>query len=825
MNEAVTASTPLTPAGVSLPRRGWWLIRFVAAAVLGVLPRRRRPTPVLLQMSQAECGAACLAMVLSYHGRATRIADLREQCGAGRDGATAQLLARAARAHGLRVKAVSLEPDVFGRVPLPAIVHWEFNHFIVVERWTPKWVTVVDPALGRRRLTAGEFDTGFTGVVLALEPGVHFTPRRRAGARPWRNYLTGMLRMSGVRGLLLQVLGASLFLQVLGLAPAAVTAVLIDHILPFRLTGLLPLLAIGIGLLALTELATTYLRAALLIYLQRRLDTRMMLGFFEHLLALPFQFFAQRGSGDLLMRLGSNTLIRELLTGRTLSTVLDGALVLTYLVLLLVGDATIGLLVVALGAVHAGLTLAPTRRVHRLTQRHLIAQAASQSYLFETLSGIATLKASGAEDRALDRWSDLFAAELNLALERGHLAAMVDAAMAALRVLSPLLLLWAGAQRVLDGTMPLGTMLALSALAGTVFSSLTSLLGNVQLLQVVGANLERLDDVLDAQPEQDQRAVAPAPRLSGRIELRQMSFRYDASGPWVLRDISLAIEPGQKVALVGTTGSGKSTLGMLLLGIYPPSEGAVLFDGTDLERLNYRSLRGQFGVVLQDPFLFSDSIRRNIAFNDPGMSLSRVEAAARRADIHDDIVRMPMGYETLVGQGSAGLSGGQIQRIAIARALAHDPAVLLLDEATSNLDAVTERVVDQRLSDLSCTRIVIAHRLSTIRNADVILVLDGGRVVERGTHAELLALGGKYTALVMGQLAPDTRQTLPMNGEARDERPGFCTFCGARARPSARFCVGCGRLSSGHDGTGADGSGVVPGIVPALVQCAVRPAG
>jgi ATP-binding cassette, subfamily B, bacterial len=744
----------------------------------------------MLQMSQVECGATCLAMVLSAFGRATRIADLRAQCGAGRDGATAQLIAQAARAHGLRVKAVSLEPAQFRHVPLPAIVHWEFNHFVVVERWSRKWVEIVDPAMGRRRLTAAEFDDAFTGVVLAMEPGAHFEPRKATGRRPWRNYLAAILSTRGARGLLLQVLGASLLLQVFGLAPSVVTAVLIDHVLPFGLTSLLPLLGVGIGVLVLTQLATTYLRSALLIYLQRRLDARMMLGFFEHLLALPFQFFAQRSSGDLLMRLGSNTLIRELLTGQTIGTFLDGTLVVTYLAILLTRDASFGLLVLGLGVIHAALVLAPTRRVHRLTQRHLIAQAASQSYLFEALSGIATLKASGAEDRALDRWSDLFATEMNIALERSQLSALVDAAMAALRVLSPLLLLWVGAQRVLDGTLSLGAMLALSALAGTIFASLMSLLGNVQLLQVVGANLERLDDVLEAEPEQDQSAVAPAPRLSGRIELRDVSFRYDPTGPWVLRNISLTIEPGQKVALVGSTGSGKSTLGMLLLGLYPPPEGEVLFDGVPLRRLNYRTLRSQFGVVLQDPFLFSDSIRHNIAFSDPGLALEGVEAAARRAGIHDDIARMPMSYETLVGQGGAGLSGGQVQRIAIARALAHDPAVLLLDEATSHLDTATERVVDKNLSELSCTRIVIAHRLSTVRNADLILVMDKGQLVERGTHQELLSRGGRYTALVTGQMATEAERTAPA---ATPWRLRFCTRCGLPARVNARYCVGCGQ--------------------------------
>jgi ABC-type bacteriocin/lantibiotic exporter with double-glycine peptidase domain len=284
-------------------------------------------------------------------------------------------------------------------------------------------------------------------------------------------------------------------------------------------------------------------------------------------------------------------------------------------------------------------------------------------------------------------------------------------------------------------------------------------------LQLVGAHLERLADVLEAEPEQDPQSVSSTPRLTGRVELRNVSFRYDPSAPWVLQDISVAIEPGQKIALVGPTGSGKSTLGMLLLGLYPPTEGEILYDSTPLQRLNYRGLRSQFGVVLQEPFLFNDSIRRNIAFTDPGLPMDAVTDAARCAAIHDEIERMPMGYETLIAEGGGGLSGGQIQRIAIARALAQAPVVLLLDEATSHLDVVTERLVDHNLGDRSCTRIIIAHRLSTIRSADVILVLDQGRIMERGTHEELLAHGGHYAELVRGQLQAGTAE--PTRGAVR----------------------------------------------------------
>jgi len=296
-------------------------------------------------------------------------------------------------------------------------------------------------------------------------------------------------------------------------------------------------------------------------------------------------------------------------------------------------------------------------------------------------------------------------------------------------------------------------MLAASSLAMSFLDPLASLVSTAQQVQLVGAHLERIADVFDTKPEQDVQTVQPAPRLTGRIEVRNASFRYHPSAPWAIRHCSVTIEPGQKIAIVGRSGSGKSTLAMLLLGLYPLEEGEVLYDDLPLSQLNYRTVRNQFGVVLQEPTLFSGSIRRNIASHDPALSLEEISEAARLAAIHDEIAGLPMGYETVIAEGGVDLAGGQRQRLAIARALAHRPAILLLDEATSHLDAITESIVDQNLSDLNCARIVIAHRLSTIRNADLILVLDKGVIVERGVHEHLLALGGVYAALVRDQEA------------------------------------------------------------------------
>lgn len=725
----------------------------LAKKVLDGLTRRllRRRVPVMLQMNAVECGASCLAMILNFYGYQIQVSECRERFKLGRNGTSAREIAEVAQSYGLVVKAFSVEPAQLKQIFLPVIAHWNFSHFVVVTHYSPHTVSVIDPAVGALELTAAEFSQGFTGVVLSMKPESHFRPRWQAVRPLWLLYPLRLIKTSGTIKYLFQIVLASIVLQVAGLGAPLITKLLVDMVLPLYMRDVMAFLAAGIFILVAFYSLTRYLRSVLLIYLQTRLDAHMTRELYQYMLALPLSFFQQRSSGDLLMRLGSNSIVREILMNQALSMFLDGSLTILYLFILFTQEVELGWLTLGISLGQILVLFCSAQRVNTVMQRDLLAQSESQSYLVETLSGIKLLKALGKEDRAVAHWSNLFANQLNISVERDHLAAILDVLIFAVRVGSPLLLLWVGATYVLAGEMSLGTMFALIALASAVLSPLSSLMANGQRLQIVGAQLDRLRDVLDAKPEYLAGETRSLPRLSRTIEFRNVYFQYDTGEP-VLRNISFVIESGKKVAIVGETGSGKSTLALLLLGLYLPSQGEILFDGVQVSNLELKSLRSKFGVVLQEPFLFNTSIRNNIAFSNPGLQLGSIMEAAHVAHIHHEIEQMPLQYETLVGEGGAGLSGGQRQRIALAQALANKPEILLLDEATSYLDTSTEAIVDRNLDQLSCTRIVIAHRLSTVCNADQIVVLKDGQVIETGTHLELMRQAGNYFQLFQVQL-------------------------------------------------------------------------
>lgn len=719
--------------------------RYPALLRLGASRSRRLES--IQQLTAADCGAACLAMVLRYYGRDRPLDELRDATGSERDGVSALGILRAARSYGLRGRGVQIESlEDLELVPRGAILHWEFNHFVVFDRveGRGRGLIILDPAHGRRRISAAEFDRSCTGVALLLEPSEAFAPPDQRRRPPLHRYFTQIFTYPGLwtRAVLMSVL-----VQLLALGLPLLTTLLVDRIIPRRDLDLLVVLLSGLAMMVVFNFVASWVRANVLLALRTLLDAKLTIGFLDHLIDLPYAFFQRRSTGDLLMRLGSNATVREILTSGALSAVLDGSLVSLYLILLMWVSPVMGAIVLGLASVQLSLYWITRRAQRELMSESLAVQAKTSSYEVEMLSGIEALKSMGAEYRALDRWSNLFVDSLNVSLRRGRLDALIGSLLGAFAVAAPLVILATGTVLVLRGQIGLGAMLGLSALGAGVLGPISALVHVSFKFQVLGSYLERIEDVMQAEPEQDPREVVRAPRLSGRIEAESISFRYSEAMPPAVQEVSVTIEPGQFVAVVGSSGAGKSTLAKLLVGLYRPQQGQIRYDGLELGSLDLRSVREQLGVVTQGGELFGMSIRENIALAQPHMTLDAVVDAAKRAAIHEEIAALPMAYETILADGGASMSGGQRQRLALARALAAEPAIVLLDEATSSLDSVTEAAVQRSLANLRCTRIVIAHRLSTVVDADLILVMDRGRVVESGTHRELLASGNVYRRL------------------------------------------------------------------------------
>jgi ABC-type bacteriocin/lantibiotic exporter with double-glycine peptidase domain len=458
------------------------------------------------------------------------------------------------------------------------------------------------------------------------------------------------------------------------------------------------------------------------------------------------------------MRVDSNSTVREIVTSKSMSAVIDGLFVLLYAVVIFYVSPLLGVITIAMSAAEALVFLCARPTYHRLLAADLDKQSKAHSYMVQMLGGMETLKCAGAERLGVEKWSNLYTDQLNVTMRRARTTAYVDGLRGAIASLGPLLILTIGAINVMSGQMSLGMMLAMNSLATSLFGPLSQLVSSALELQLVKSHMDRIDDVLQTPLEQDRDLVHAPPRLRGHVSVKNLSFKYGDQAPLVVQDVSIEITPGMSVALVGPSGSGKSTLLNILAGLYKPIGGEVTYDGKSLHEMDVRAVRQQIGIVPQHPFIFGGTLRENVALTAPGAQLDRIIASCKVAGLSDDITEMPMGYDTVISDGGGSLSGGQRQRVAIARAVIRNPSLMLLDEATSALDNATEKRVIENLERLRCTRITVAHRLSTVRNADLIVVMDKGRIIEQGNHAHLLAAGGLYARLVAASQNPITTE-------------------------------------------------------------------
>jgi ABC-type bacteriocin/lantibiotic exporter with double-glycine peptidase domain len=680
------------------------------------------------------------------------MAELRESLDPGRDGTNALDLRDEARRRGLECSGRRVdEIDVLARLPMPLLAHWEGDHYVVVTAVRAHRVDIMDPAIGRRRLSHADFLAGATGLVLAFRQTAQEKPRG-TGRRPASAVVHSIIRpaLRDNRGALALIGFTALLLLIPGLVVPRLTAQVVDgfvgdaaRVAPGR--GLL--IAAVIGLFG-TVAALTLARGLATTLVQRRIGQRLTDTLFGRLVGAPLRFIEERGPGDLAARVLATDGLRDALANRLVGALLDAATGLVYLAVVAAAEPGLGLLTGALAAVQVIALGALALRGRRLRREELLAQSRFSSWLFEATNAIPWVKGAGAE-RIVERRASLLRSRQLAALHQASRNdAVAQATASAVRIAGPILLLIAAAASPSAGSA--GQVVALAGLAAAAVVPLGSIATNLRDLYEIGSILDHLQDLADAPAEarDDQRPIG---HLQGAITAKALSFRFTRRSPWIVADLSLTVAPGAKIAIVGASGSGKSTLAKLLVGLYEPTAGSILIDGLNLRSLDLPSVRRLLGVVWQDPLLFSGTIHDNITLRVPDATPADVHEAARLAGIEPDIAAMPMQYETILGPAGEGLSGGQRQRLALARALLGRPAILVLDEATSHLDTPTEALVEQNLRAIGVTRIVIAHRLSTVQDADMIIVMAAGRIIEQGTHRDLVDLGGEYARMVQTQ--------------------------------------------------------------------------
>ena len=713
---------------------------------------RRVKTPTVLQMEATECGAAALGIVLAHYGRSVPLEELRVTCGVSRDGSKASNVVRAARGYGLVAKGYRKEPDGLRTMPLPLIVFWNFNHFLVVEGFGTGKVFVNDPASGPRTVTDDEFDQAFTGVVLACEPGPDFKKESRAG----QNLLPALgRRLSGSASGVAYVVVAGLALVALGLVIPTFTRVFVDNILVNGQGWVVPLL-LGMGLTAFLRATVTWLQQ----YYLLRLETRLAIGtsstFLRHLLGLPVEFYTQRSAGDLSTRVAINDKVAVLLAGDLANAALNLLVLGFFAIVMFQYDIVLTLIGVGIAAFNfVALRWVSRRRVDE-NQRLLMERGKLMAVTLSGLQTVETIKAGGAEADFFARWAGQQAKVLNAEQRLGLSSQLLSAAPPLLLALNTTAILTIGGLRVMDGSLTMGMLVAFQSLMVSFIEPVNRMVTLGSTLQEVEGDMKRLDDVLrypgDPQAgERDSPHETARAKLSGSLELRGVTFGYSRLEAPLIDGLDLTVKPGDRVALVGGSGSGKSTIARLVAGLYQPWSGEILFDGKSRWEIPRRVMNNSLAMVDQDIFLFEGTIRDNLSLWDPSLSQTDVIEAAKDASIHEDIASRAGGYHHLIAEGGQNFSGGQRQRLEIARALAGSPTILILDEATSALDPLTEQTIDQNLRRRGCTCLIVAHRLSTIRDCDEIVVLDRGKVVQRGTHDQMIGVDGPYARLISSE--------------------------------------------------------------------------
>ncbi len=686
----------------------------------------KKRVPLILQAEVAECGLATMAMVASYHGHQLDMPAMRKRFSANLKGMNLQQLIELGDSLGLASRALKCPVEEVHKLAIPCILHWDMNHFVVLTRVKGNRFSVNDPAVGKRILSLEDFGKHFTGVALELTPTSNFEQKQERQRMKLSQLWS---KITGLKGALIKLFALSIVLQLFVLATPYYMQWVVDEVLISHDKPLLIVLAMGFALLVVISIIATVVRSWLILRLSSLLNMQMGVNLLRHLLRLPMNFFESRHVGDIVSRFGSLAHIRERITTGLVETMVDGVMSLAILGMMLLYSVKLTIVVLIAVALYTLIRLALYRPLHQATEESIQNKAKEQTNFLENIRGIQTIKLFGNESQRQGIWQNHYAEVINADIRVGKLRISFDAANKLLFGMENVLVIYFAAMIVMDGALSIGMALAFIAYKGMFTERFANLIEQIIQFKMMRLHLDRISDIALHFQEKHREGSALLPQTKGELSLENVSFSYGEGERNIIDNLSLSIEAGDSVAITGDSGGGKTTLVKLMLGLLQPTSGRILLDGQDITHIGLKQYRQKLAAVMQDDTLLAGSIADNISFFDPELNYLRVEQCAQLAAIHQDIAQMTMGYNALVGDMGANLSGGQVQRLLLARALYKKPTILFLDEATSHLDIDNEAKISQQIQHLSITRIIIAHRLETINKANKVLRLHQGKLI------------------------------------------------------------------------------------------------
>ncbi len=687
----------------------------------------RKKTPVILQSEAAECGIACLAMISGFYGLNIDLFNFRQRYGSPSQGVTLLSLSKTGERAGLKSRALSLDIDEIKQLKLPCIIHWGMNHYVVLTKVRKSSFIIHDPALGKRVIGMQEMSNYFTGVALEIWPDQNFQQEQ---AKSRLRLLDLMRNIVGLKSTLIKIFAFSVVIEAIGLLLPVGTQMVTDHVIMAQDQSLLTVICIGLVSFTLFRTFISMLRAWTSLTLNTLTNIQWQTTLFDHLTSLPLSFFEKRHLGDIQSRFSSLDVIRSTFTNSIVTGIIDTIMTIGLLIMLILYGGWLVWIVIGFTLCYAIMRLATYRFYRRVSEEQVIKGARSSSHFMESLYGIATIKALNLKERRSQNWLNLNIDACNAGIKQTRFDMMFSGINTLISSIDQVVILWVGALAVIDNNMTLGMFMAFNAYRGQFSQRASSLIDLFMQLRMLSLHNERLSEIVFTEPESEMPPRRVFEQDKGvKLEVKNLSYQYDAFTQPVFSNLNIIVEPGESVALVGPSGVGKTTLLKVMCGLLSPTSGDVLADELDINKIGLNNYRLSTACVLQEDRLFSGSISENICGFEDNPDEAFIIECARHSNIHDEIMKMPMGYETIIGELGTGISGGQKQRLLIARALYRKPGILFMDEATSHLDLNNEANINHAISNLSITRIIVAHRPSTIASAD--------RVINLSTYSSL----------------------------------------------------------------------------------------